>query len=103
MNKSESAFREIGKEIKGVKEGKMFGCLCLKTPKGKSAAMLWKDDLVVKLNPTDLDKTLKLKGVIYFEPMDNRPMKEWVQVPLTHVDKWENLIRKSLDYVNSLK
>ncbi len=102
MSEAELLFKEIGKKVPGVKEGKMFGCLCLKTPKGKAAAMLWKDELVVKLEKSELERIMKLKGSKFFEPMDNRPMKEWVQVSLSQSPIWPELIRKSLDYVSAL-
>ncbi|HTX87610.1 MAG TPA: hypothetical protein VMC08_01385 [Bacteroidales bacterium] len=103
MSRAEALFLKIGKEVPGVKEGKMFGSLCLKTPGGKAAAMLWKDDLVVKLPKQELEKALLLQGAKFFEPMDNRPMKEWVQIPAAHSVEWARLIRDSVAYVNSLK
>ena len=103
MNQAESLFRKIGKGTRGVKEGKMFGCLCLKIPKGKSVAMLWKGELVVKLPKKELEKALLLPGTKYFEPMENRPMKEWVQVPVKHSGQWQILIGQSINYVNSMK
>ncbi len=101
MKKAEQLFHDLAENIPGVKEGKMFGSLCLKTSNGKSCAMLWKDCLVVKLGTDELNKTLKLKGITSFEPMKGRPMKEWLQVPLTYADLWEKLALKSLLYVNS--
>jgi hypothetical protein len=40
MTKAEEFFIRLTSEIPNVKEGKMFGALCMKTPNGKSALCL---------------------------------------------------------------
>jgi hypothetical protein len=99
MTEAEKIFQQLESELVGVKPGKMFGCLCLKTPKGKAAAMLWKDELVVKLDKKDLDNYKQLKGVKFFDPMDGRPMKEWLQFPIEYSDQWKDFAKRSLAYV----
>lgn len=96
-------FHEIAAELPEVKEGKMFGSLCIKTPNGKSGAMFWKDCIVVKLNGDALAEALALEGVTLFEPMEGRPMKEWVQIPFKHKDKWRNFASVSVEAVSKLK
>ncbi|HEU4719159.1 MAG TPA: hypothetical protein VFU15_15050 [Bacteroidia bacterium] len=103
MKESESLFLTLAEEIAGVTKGKMFGALCMKTAKGKSAAMLWKGDIVVKLPAAEIARTMKLKGACHFEPMKGRPMKEWVQVPPAHSARWKELVKKSLAFVESEK
>lgn len=77
----------------------MFGALCIKNTKGKSFAMMWHDDIIVKLDVEDINKALKLKGAKLFEPMDGRPMKEWVQLPFEHSSNWKKYVELSYNYV----
>lgn len=89
MTKAEEYFNELTNEIPDVKPGKMFGALCMKTPNGKSAAMFWQDNIVVKLNGQPLIEAMSLDGTQLFEPMAGRPMKEWVQIPFGYKSKWK--------------
>ena len=82
--------------------GKMFGALCMKLPNGKAAAMFWKNFLVVKLPEKEREGALKLKGAQLFDPMDGRPMKEWVQVPFDHKSKWKELMASSVKFTKSI-
>lgn len=64
--------------------------LCVfKTPNGKAAAMFWKDNIVVKLQGEFYAEAMSLDGSCLFEPMEGRPMKEWVQIPYDYKDSWE--------------
>jgi len=103
MTKAEALFHEIANGIPGVKEGKMFGSLCIKTPNGKSGAMFWKDCIVVKLNNDMLGEALALEGVTLFEPMEGRPMKEWAQIPFKHKEVWKKFAAVSVDAMRKLK
>lgn len=102
MTKAEEYFNELVTEVPDVKAGKMFGALCMKTPNGKSAAMFWKDHLVVKLNGDLSQEALSLKGAQLFEPMEGKPMNGWVQIPFEHKDKWKNFALASADNVRTL-
>jgi hypothetical protein len=103
MNKAEELFKQLATDIPELKEGKMFGAACLKTPGGKSAAMFWKDCIVVKLQGGDHAEAMALKGSKLFEPMDDRPMKEWVQITYANKDKWERFAKISADAVRKFK
>ncbi|HEX7905327.1 MAG TPA: hypothetical protein VF487_15750 [Chitinophagaceae bacterium] len=103
MTNAEEYFIELTKKIDDVKLGKMFGSLCLKTSNGKSAAMFWKDNIVVKLNGDSLQEALSLAGTQPFEPMAGKPMKEWVQIPFDYKDKWKELASISANNVRSLQ
>src|ERR1700757_737353 len=103
MTKAEIYFNELTKEIPDVKPGKMFGALCMKTPNGKSAAMFWKDNIVVKLQGESLREAMSLDGAKLFEPMEGRPMKEWVQIPFDYKDKWKTFAMISSESVRTLK
>lgn len=103
MTRAEELFLEISRQNPALKLSKMFGSPCLKTPGGKSAAMFWKDCIVVKLSGADLRETLKLDGTQLFEPMKGRLMKEWVQIPYSQKDKWKELVSLSSEYVMQTK
>jgi hypothetical protein len=102
MTEAEFFFNELAGQIDSVKPGKMFGALCMKTPNGKSAAMIWRDHLVVKLNRNSLNEALNLSGAKIFEPMEGRPMKEWVQIPFIHKDRWKEYTLLSIKLVKDL-
>ena len=103
MTKAEEFFILLTSEIPAVNNGKMFGALCMKTPNGKSAAMFWKDNIVVKLPRESLQEALRLEGTKHFEPMKGKPMKEWVQIPFAHKDKWKEYANISVASVLSLE
>ena len=97
MSLAEDYFRQLTHEIPDVKEGKMFGALCMKTPNGKAAAMFWKDAIVVKLPGDAFREALSLDGSQLFEPMEGRPMKEWVQIPFEYRDLWKKFALTSAE------
>lgn len=99
---AENYFLELSNEIPDLKAGKMFGALCLKTPNGKAAAMFWKDNIVVKLSGDEYNEARSLDGTVLFEPMEGRPMKEWVQIPFHYKDRWKHFARVSADSVRNL-
>jgi hypothetical protein len=103
MTKAEEFFMLLTSEIPNVKEGKMFGALCMKTPNGKSAAMFWKENIVVKLSKDFLKEALSLEGAKLFEPMAGKPMKEWVQIPFAHKDQWEKFTKISVASIQTLE
>jgi hypothetical protein len=101
MTKAEEYFMELTNEIPDVKPGKMFGALCMKAQNGKSAVMFWRDNIVVKLHGNSLDEALSLEGTQLFEPMEGRLMREWVQIPFIHKDKWKSFALISANIVSS--
>jgi hypothetical protein len=103
MTKAEEFFSKLTEEIPGVKPGKMFGSLCMKTPNGKSSAMFWHENIVVKLQVESMKEAMSLAGSRLFEPMEGRPMKEWVQIPFIHKDKWKKFALASSISVSTLK
>jgi hypothetical protein len=102
MTKAETFFNDLTKEIPDATPGKMFGALCMKTPNGKSAAMFWQDNLVVKLQGDSLKEAMSLAGTKLFEPMEGRPMKEWVQIPFAYKDEWKKFALMSVESVKLL-
>jgi len=103
MTQAENYFKQLTAEIPDVKEGKIFGAECITTPNGKSAAMIWKNNLVVKLKGEFLKEAMSLDGAKQFEPMKGKPMKEWIQIPFDHEEKWKKFMLISVDAVKALK
>ncbi|HWB26483.1 MAG TPA: hypothetical protein VG738_13445 [Chitinophagaceae bacterium] len=103
MSKAEDLFHQLATEIPGVKEGKMFGSLCIKTPNGKSGTMFWKDCIIVKLAGDVMNEALALEGTTLFEPMEGRPMKEWAQIPYKHKNQWKRFAEISVEAARKLK
>ena len=102
MTEEEELFHKIANELPNATKGKIFGALCIKAPNGKSAAIFWKEEIIIKLSPNDEKEALKLptsrQGTHLYAP--DRKMKSWVTVPFAHGDKWEDLIKKSIRYVD---
>jgi hypothetical protein len=96
MSLAEEYFILLTREIPGIKSGKLFGALCMKTSTGKSVAMYWEETLVVKLQGDSKNSALTLNGIKLFEPMNGRLMSEWVQIPYLYHDVWKDYILKSL-------
>lgn len=103
METAEELFYEIVASIPEAKLSKMFGALCFKAPNGKAAAMYWQGDMVFKLTGEDEANALGLDGAQYFDPMGNRPMKGWVQIPYKYNEQWKGFAEKSLELAKSLK
>ncbi|MEA2639700.1 MAG: hypothetical protein QOF51_1094 [Chloroflexota bacterium] len=79
--------------------GQMFGMPCLKV-RGKAFAGLYGDAMVFKLTGDAHARALTLAGARLFDPSGmNRPMKEWVEVPVTQAADWPTLARAALTYV----
>ena len=102
MTKGVELFNQIADNIPNTKKSKMFGAECIVAPNGKSGVMLWKEFMVFKLEGEDLSQAMKLKGASMFDPMGGRPMKGWVQVPIAHSAKWQELANKSMELVKKL-
>ena len=103
MTKAEEYFNALAREIPDVKPGKMFCAPCMKTPNGKSAAMLYKDDIVVKLQGDSFSEAMALDGAKLFEPMQGRPMKNRVQVPFIYKSQWKKFALSSAQLVKKIK
>jgi len=103
MTNAEAYFTELTKEIPNAAPGKMFGALCMKMPNGKSAAMFWKDNIVVKLQGEALNEALSLDDAKLFEPMEGKPMKDWVQIPFGYKDQWKMFAEISAGEVEALE
>jgi hypothetical protein len=74
---------------------KLFGMPSL-TIGGKSFAGLSGEDMIFKLSGKAHAKALALPGAKPFDPMGERPMKAWVQVPPEHSELWPDLAEEAL-------
>src|SRR5438445_7057925 len=91
-NTAQALFDELAEELAplGAKRSKMFGMPCLKDPEGKAFVGLHQGQLVVRLDRTSAEhaEALALDGPHLFEPMEGRPMKDWVCLPETESARW---------------
>jgi hypothetical protein len=98
MSKNEELFVSIGKKVKG-EQSQMFGKPCFKV-NGKAFVCFFEDEMVFKLTGDIHKEALALKGAQLFDPSGKkRPMKEWIQVPAKHSDKWEKLAKEAFKFV----
>jgi hypothetical protein len=84
---------------RGATRSQMFGMPVLKAG-DKVFAGTYGDAMTFKLGPDDLEKARSLTGVDAFEPMQGRPMKEWVLVPLSHAKRWADLAERAFTYLS---
>lgn len=82
-------------ETADVQRASMFGMPSVKRRGGKAFAGLYGEDMVFKLSGDAHAEALALDGVRLFEPMAGRPMKQWVQVPPAHRERWLDLARSA--------
>lgn len=105
MNAEESKalFFQIGDQLEGAKRSKMFGADCLKAPNGKALAMFYKGDMVFKLRDEPYNEAMALDGADLFNPMGNRPMGGWVQLPGDYAAQWPYFAHHAMEYVKTIQ
>ncbi len=105
MSKAEELYHQIADALPEGKKSKMFGCQCVKAPNGKAAFMYWPkgDAAVFKLTGDAEKDALSLDGVHTFNPMGDRPMNGWIQVPFHYAARWPEWAHSSLEYVKTLR
>jgi hypothetical protein len=86
----------------GAAKSQMFGMPTMKVG-GKAFAGIRNGEMVFKLTGEAHARALAMKGAHLFDPMDGRPMKEWVVVPATGAKEWQSLAKDALEYVSSVK
>lgn len=80
----------------GAKSGQMMGMPTLFSA-GKAFAGLFGDAMVFKLAGHAHGEARGLPGATLFDPSGRgRPMKDWVQVPLTDAAEWPSLATQAL-------
>ncbi len=91
------AYDHIAAELgpAGVTAGRMMGMQTLYLG-GKAFAGLYGDAMVFKLADPDHGEAMALPGAVLFDPSGRgRPMKAWVQVPLTCAGDWPRLAERA--------
>jgi hypothetical protein len=97
MTPEESLYISIGQQL-GAEQSQMFGKPCFKTG-GKAFMSFFENEIVFKLTGEAYHEAISLDGSQAFDPSGKRPMKEWVQVPFEHKDKWADFAEAALEYV----
>ena len=100
MTEAEREYKSIAASLaaKGVADSQMFGMPCLKIG-GKAFAGFYENAMVFKLTGDAHESALSTKGAHLFDPMDGRPMKEWVVVPAKLSKEWPQLANDAMEYV----
>ena len=100
MTTEENLFHTIGDALENAERGKLFGKLCYKIG-GKAFVCFFENEMVFKLQGDVHRNALSLSGSQTFDPSKKkRPMKECVQVPYAHQEKWPHLAEEALLYVS---
>ena len=103
MSGEEERYLSIGQSTAGAVQSQMFGKPCFKI-NGKAFIAFFESCMVFKLSGATHTEALNLNGSVLFDPSHKkRPMKEWVQVPYEHQDKWDKYAIAAMAYVRSGK
>jgi len=105
MEKSKELFYQIVNDIPNAIEGKMFGASCIKCKNGKTAAILWKDTMLFKLDSKTRQEALKLDGAHISSHLyaPDRLMKSWITIPFKHAGKWFNFTKIAIELIKTAK
>ena len=105
MTRSVELFHQIINEVPDAIEGKMFGASCIKLINGKAVAILWKDNMLFKLEKKAQQEALKLDGSSIGSHLyaPDKPMKGWVSLSFAHSDQWANFTKKAVAFVKTLE
>jgi hypothetical protein len=99
MTKEETLYIAIGQKLRNAEQSQMFGKPCFKI-NGKAFICFFNGEMVFKLTGAAHKEALSMDGSQLFDPSGKkRPMKEWVQVPYSHKDKWPKYAKAALRYV----
>lgn len=96
-------YHQIADSTPDAVKGKMFGAQCIKAPNGKAAAMYYKGEMVFKLTGDAAAEALSLDGAHMFNPMGDRPMNGWIQVPFHYADRWPQYAALSVEFAKTLR
>jgi hypothetical protein len=88
----------------GVKPGKMFGYPAYYVNK-KLFACLYEDGVGIKLPEKIAKKLVGQEGIIHFQPLGRRKMREWIQINRENPEEYRGdreIFESSIQYVSSL-
>ncbi len=98
------SFTALLKDYKEIELRKMFGYPA-GFISGQMCISLFQSNMIIRLKQSDRAQFIETYKTKLFEPMPNRPMKEYVVVPTDLIDKKQELkkwINKSIEYVGTL-
>lgn len=88
----------LATSLTGTEQKSIFGKPSIALA-GKHFACFFQDCMVFKLRGEAHTEALALVGAQLFDPSGkHRPMKEWVQVPYVHQDRWAGFAEQALVY-----
>ena len=91
-------------EQEGVSSGKMFGYPAYYVNK-KLFACLYEDGVGIKLPEDKAKELVGQEGIIYFQPLGRRKMREWIQINRENSSEYFNnkdIFIESIKFVASL-
>lgn len=91
-------------ELDGVTPGKMFGYPAYYVNK-KLFACLYEDGVGIKLPEDKARELVGQEGIIYFQPLGRRKMREWIQINRDDSSKYlddKDVFFESVKFVASL-
>lgn len=101
MEHEEALYLATGHQLQDAAGSQMFGKPCFKI-KGKAFICFFQHCMVFKLSGKEHAEALNLEGSVLFDPSGKgRAMKEWVQVPYAHKNKWKKFAQAAYDYVSA--
>ena len=102
MTKEEELYIRIGHQLNGTEQSQLFGKPCFKI-KGKAFICFFQNEMVFKLSGNSHQQAINLNDAKLFDPSGKqRPMKEWVQVPAVHSEKWVFFAEAAKQYVGGI-
>ena len=103
MTENHSYFEEIVSQLPQTELGNLFGKPCGKTGQ-KAFVSFFQEEMVFKIGREEVESLKEqYEGSQNWDPSGkNRPMKDWLQVPETHKEAWQDLAEKALRYQRSL-
>jgi len=90
-------------QIPGVVAGRMFGYPAYYTDK-KLFACIYGEGVGIKIPDKVADSLVGRKGIVRFQPMGRKPMKEWIQIIHERSEDYmtdQDILKISIDYVSS--
>ena len=96
MTKAEQVFHKIASELPQVKETEILCAYAIKMEQGVTIALLWKDDMVFRLEGADKEEALQIEGATIFCPRgEERPINSGVLIPFEQSQHWKAYAQKA--------
>lgn len=92
-------FDLVGTSFLEAVKTKMFGTICYKI--GRRPFILFESgEIVCKLFDEPKERALQIEGSSFFNPMGgDKGMSNWIQIPYSARDHWEEYAIYALEYV----